>query len=1776
MGKYQVASATQPAFPKTKTERTIQVVGHLYVLFTAACSALFLAILAPNISNDHWWRQFNVSRTQTFLGDLYNSKLTAGVHGPIDLFAPSSAMFKEYPTTSKLDMRRSTARALLLADLPLDQAIRIIRSMDFFENMRTMPPPCWADLNRSLEVAHTARHQVICYERRVANAAVYMETVFRNVLAADLTSSTYYPQVAATIFDGAALTEHGATWVASIINHTWVPVDDEVAVWKRFGIATFKNTLQNLYQEGVQEFVTIVNALGMRQNITVSSIPYVSRPKGAWTTAYAFGGIWNDLDASSAYASSLVRSAPNAFEAMGHDWDAYYCGAAGTVATAILRSHLGPMTVIDIFMIDRPASLLAFFDAFKASLYKALLAQNPQMYLALPEPVLEVMPRRWKSPGAVYYGGNPMCCYGNPMPYVQPSFGYYDDCGTQDRHEIAMTRDSVLFAMLATSIAAQDDVASVCDLITSATAIMACMRTIMAANSVLSALLPAASNAVSTLSPLLTRAIRDIIPLNISFVQWATVHGVDQVLHQPMVAPSLQADPWSFFGWMAMFEWANGQREVYSFEGDLDTYVLMTRLDKFVEMAASAAELPQHACAYLWVVCIYVTFVIVLVLVLVLAYSAFVGFHVDGRNLFHANRLVGGSWIGRPFLFLRGMTAMVVLSTSNVEFAVRDGYSRMSDPSRPVWHTLVLAGEVTWITYAINDIFLPLTHSTSTAYSRLSSILTFVVVAGMDLTMPYKAEAVISRECTILSFTRGLQCYGGEVHIGSMRYTGLYLVVVVGCVVGSFAMTWAAMSAAPQLRHKHKLPPNIVLTSSSDEFLYGQRNGTSTLDVAACVLSGMLPLGKSLFDVKNWVVFHANQVEPFVYSLPVATFTLRPVHRPKSTAPAKPTSATRMRVVGCLGLVYMVGAVVLSFLFLAVSRSTLVNDFVWVGFHEANVQAFLSNWFNLYLQMAHPTFDARVDSGRYGDYATTTNQTTATVLSSVLYSNSIQNDVNTLSEVVRGLRAMDSCMLPWIATAYCFADLGRQYEMAHTTTRQARCHRHETTNGAVYWEAVFGNANWATLRGCWGGALDTAVLSSVRATNDGSAWADSIQTNRRSDANEVAMWHASGITRFRTQWQNYKHLGVTESFVVSNALGLRYPLTLKKSNSSFHVSAATAFKMYWAFANDLTAVMGNDSLIMGGKSLVRGSATYAFVNGTIQSAMADTPSIVAMPLDPAYALFTAAMGPFGTVDMQRVHRPLELKRLYQTLHQDILGKLSGSDVWQRAFWDIYVRIFLTPQPHAWDNMQLWAGDINCGLNYGGWSSIPLQFFSTNGICANYYTDFVSVCSQNLLMALVAAGQTQVNATTWAALAGRDVAHQTSILHALNDTTSFAARFFTDDELTRYRDVVQQAKVVVRDTIEVELLQYYRQDDVSPLKLSRVNLFDAAEADFEVYSWLYLFEWVEGKREVVTFQGDVDQITTVSTVQHYFERPVDAQEVPVNVSLYFLALIQYITVVLCGVGCVVCVYIVFNRGYVEGINMTSFSLVAGHVWIGRPLMLVRGLTAICFLSTAKLNLVRPHLGLVSFFDSPDRSWFMTLLSSGEMAWLINVIHDTCSVLTKEYTADCFSQSALIVCVSAAIWSFAAPTRHSVTVSRDCHVVSVDFEVECVSGVVAIGDFTRFCGLIGLALGGCFTSYVMERWRHATPPPSLPWLSSFLYSAAKHKFERTIQRDWEYQGVFYLDKASATLTGVLSFELGRSLYILDIKTWRIYAIAADEMLGQGDALPVHLKGAIPLVE
>ncbi|RHY85851.1 hypothetical protein DYB37_005200 [Aphanomyces astaci] len=101
--------------------------------------------------------------------------------------------------------------------------------------------------------------------------------------------------------------------------------------------------------------------------------------------------------------------------------------------------------------------------------------------------------------------------------------------------------------------------------------------------------------------------------------------------------------------------------------------------------------------------------------------------------------------------------------------------------------------------------------------------------------------------------------------------------------------------------------------------------------------------------------------------------------------------------------------------------------------------------------------------------------------------------------------------------------------------------------------------------------------------------------------------------------------------------------------------------------------------------------------------------------------------------------------------------------------------------------------------------------------------------------------------------------------------------------------------------------------------------------------------------------------------------------------------MYVSVVLAGLALVLAVYSVMNRWSVIGRNLFRFNRVAGCVWIGRPLLLARGMSAILLLSRDTLDL-QAIRGVGTLLVSKRRHWVDSMVVVGEASWAVFVVHD----------------------------------------------------------------------------------------------------------------------------------------------------------------------------------------
>ncbi|KDO33570.1 hypothetical protein SPRG_19202 [Saprolegnia parasitica CBS 223.65] len=328
------------------------------------------------------------------------------------------------------------------------------------------------------------------------------------------------------------------------------------------------------------------------------------------------------------------------------------------------------------------------------------------------------------------------------------------------------------------------------------------------------------------------------------------------------------------------------------------------------------------------------------------------------------------------------------------------------------------------------------------------------------------------------------------------------------------------------------------------------------------------------------------------------------------------------------------------------------------------------------------------------------------------------------------------------------------------------------------------------------------------------------------------------------------------------------------------------------------------------------------------------------------------------------------------------------------------------------------------------------------------------------------------------------------------------------------------------------------------------------------SYALAYDWSIGVREVVAAHGDVGSVAVITAVSSMSRFATSGIEMPLNVATYLRGLCQYVSFVLAAIALIAGLYTLANGCTSEGYNLFEVNRVGGLTWIGRPLLFVRSITALCILSTATLQLQKTGITTRPISSRDDVTsvvaYVTKILAASELGWLVYIFDDLCMAWTRQYSASYTPKTALTTWLMAVVLSFTSPVSHSATIQRSCSLVEMDFEMMCHSGVVAIGSVSRLLLLVSIALA----SPLDER-------------DSFLVScSAKYLFER---RGWVHDRIYYIDFASAALTGLLVCSYKSDLYVFDIKTWRTLVLLRSDIQAATASHPsaAHLARALPLI-
>ncbi|OQR95920.1 hypothetical protein THRCLA_22050 [Thraustotheca clavata] len=324
-----------------------------------------------------------------------------------------------------------------------------------------------------------------------------------------------------------------------------------------------------------------------------------------------------------------------------------------------------------------------------------------------------------------------------------------------------------------------------------------------------------------------------------------------------------------------------------------------------------------------------------------------------------------------------------------------------------------------------------------------------------------------------------------------------------------------------------------------------------------------------------------------------------------------------------------------------------------------------------------------------------------------------------------------------------------------------------------------------------------------------------------------------------------------------------------------------------------------------------------------------------------------------------------------------------------------------------------------------------------------------------------------------------------------------------------------------------------------------------EQSWIYFGWCFMYEWAIGEREVLSFDGDIQTLTLLSSRSNSVSVTLNKNEIPTTVSMFYGGFTLYVTIFLIGATVVVAIYAVFVcGGDVEPWNLLEVNRLLGHVWVGRTVLIIRSVTALWVLNSSRLEVALMGNGVQ--FQSPGLAWTSVILASSELLWLVYMANNILSPITQQYTPFYVVKSTVLAWFITAVFSLCAPQTYHASIHRTCDYYDMDFALTCSSALVEIGSWSRAQWNIYFVLASVAVTAISEMYfRPRSIPRPIPTL--LLTSTSYFLLDFT---DWYAHGHnIYLDRASVFLSGMISVKWKDFMYVFDVKRWCLYSYKID---------------------
>ncbi|OQR87723.1 hypothetical protein THRCLA_10431, partial [Thraustotheca clavata] len=806
---------------RTTFEVVKDITGLCYIICSTLLGVYTLYQFLPYMNNDYFWPYFIEKNAASALTNIYNIQLPLMTNiTSFDLTASSMIVSKQ----ENVGINLAYPRMIIYYELAnLASAVEGLRNLDVNQVVYMVSQYCWADLKRRWGMAHSSRRQERCQQRYIHNGAVYLETIFRNIDFYAWALSTQglfnsHIEGAISSFDG------GPDWLNYLNTHNTLSVVNEVAYLQSFNIYNFVLQYANEYQIGIKESLTIVNALGTNTSLHIKDTPWVNRGV-LWTTNYLFAGFRSELNALSSN-QSLIRNSSNFYGLQDESYLEYYNdGFPLRPIHQTIHNDIGQLSNIDLYWVQPPTDLINTIKNFRTLILTSISnnATFSNVFNNKSSGILQPIPRQWQTNHLLFYGGNPFCGFGAGLAIVQDSFGFDDACNVPRPLTLNWNAFNSLFAYLVMN----KSISGVCD---------ACINTALCLR-LTSELVQSYSNLPSITPPELSH-------LKLSIVQFVS-NSSNTTSTVWMENHEILSEDYAFFGWMSVYDWVMNEREVVSFEGDIRSYTLMSYAT--LPIATPQENIASAIAIYFWFSAAITSIGLCGIAALVILF--WIVFRPWNCQWFIFYRLASSAWLNRALILMRGLVALLCLSTAPISPTIINHSTQFQTDPRSFLLTTLLAGEAIWITYVVHETLHPFSGEHTRIYAPWSSFLAWLLLVVVDMISPVEAEARIERSCYSMNMDYKVFCSSGVITIGSLQRTILNALITLVCVLVPLVLlplVKRRSSDCPEV-------PSFLLSSAAVAFIRHRRQENvinDTFDEVTAVMVGIVRLPQCFFDTK--------------------------------------------------------------------------------------------------------------------------------------------------------------------------------------------------------------------------------------------------------------------------------------------------------------------------------------------------------------------------------------------------------------------------------------------------------------------------------------------------------------------------------------------------------------------------------------------------------------------------------------------------------------------------------------------------------------------------------------------------------------------------------------------------------------------------------------------------------------------------------------------------------------------------------------------------------------